>query len=209
MYKLSVVLLCGLVTSMFWLTTPRCAFACSCAAPGPPKSELSLSEAVFAGHVIDIEKPSGTLMSSVDPISVTLQVSTVWKGPAYKTMVVQTVRESASCGFPFEIGQDYLIYARGTEAKRMVSLCSRTQLLTDAAEDIRQFGQGMIPQREQPLSPVPSDTTTSDPPRVPTHTPVAATDTMPATTLPVAMLLSIVVLVGVPIIWGIGRLQRK
>jgi hypothetical protein len=153
MEKLAAVLLCGVITSVLWLASPGCAFACSCLPPGPPKVELAQSVAVFAGRVISIEKPSDTLMSSANPISVTLQVSTIWKGPAHQTVVVQTGPDSAGCGFSFEVGQEYLVYARGTETNLMVSLCSRTQRLTDATEDIRQLGQGMAPQPQQPLSP--------------------------------------------------------
>ncbi len=79
MQKLAVILLCGWAASVLWLFSPRCVFACSCVAPGPPKVELAQSVGVFAGRVIDIEKPSGTVMSSADPVIVTLQVSTVWK----------------------------------------------------------------------------------------------------------------------------------
>ncbi len=209
MQKLAVILLCGWAASVLWLFSPRCVFACSCVAPGPPKVELAQSVGVFAGRVIDIEKPSGTVMSSADPVIVTLQVSTVWKGPAYKTLVMQTVRESDSCGFPFEPGQEYLVYARGTESNLAVSLCSRTRPLAEATEDIRQLGSGTIPQDQQPPSPVRADANTSAPRAVPTLTPLATTTSMPMSTTPVAILLSIVLLVGVPLVWGIGRRTRK
>jgi hypothetical protein len=209
MYKLAVALLCDLAACALWLSTPGCVFACSCAPPGPPKVELSQSVSVFAGRVTHIEKPSGTIISSADPISITFQVSTVWKGPAYKTLVVQSARDSASCGFPFEPGQEYIVYARGSETHLLVSLCSRTQPLADAGEDIGQLGQGITPQGEQQLSPLPADATTSAPGAVATPTPVGATTSLSASTTPVAILLGILLLVGVPVVWGIGRLTRQ
>ena len=206
MKKLAVSLLCGFA-ALLWLATPRCVFACSCVAPGPPDVEVAQSVAVFAGRVIQVEQPNGPLVSSADPVRVTLQVATVWKGPVEPTVVVQTVRESASCGFPFAMGQDYLVYARGTETSLEVSLCSRTRSLTDAATDMRQLGPGM-PAPQDAQSPVPAPPTTDAPGAVRTQTPVAATNTAPASSTAVAILLGIVLLVGMPVVWRIGRRAR-
>jgi len=126
------------------------AFACSCVAPWPPTEALAGATAVFVGKVSNLDVSTGLLTSSADPVEVTFQVSKVWKGPVHSTLLATTARSGASCGYGFERGQEYLVYARGTETELEVSLCSRTQPLSAADEDLAVLGQGNIPTAEAP-----------------------------------------------------------
>ena len=83
--------------------------------------------------------------SSLDPVAVTFQVGTVWKGPLDETLLASTAAAGASCGFSFQEGHDYIVYARGEESDLRVSLCSRTGSLSRAAEDLKQLGEGRAP----------------------------------------------------------------
>ena len=126
---------------------PDCASACSCAIVGSKqertKQALSYSEAVFSGEVVDFEKspPPTTMMEGTmwtimggGGATATLRVSEVWKGPKQQTVQVTTGADSGmGCGYPFEEGQEYLVYA----GKGMsVDLCSETNPLSKAGADL-------------------------------------------------------------------------
>jgi hypothetical protein len=122
--------------------------ACSCVTPGPPAAELEAATAVFSGKVLRADVGGGEVTSSADPVWVGFQVFSVWKGPALTTLVVTTARESASCGYPFEVGREYLVYSGGTWDALGVSLCSRTRLLAEAEADLVVLGPGTEMQPE-------------------------------------------------------------
>jgi len=127
-----VLVLTGLVQQVF---------ACTCLPPESPADELERSTAVFAGEVTSVKAPSGPITSSADPIAVTFQVYTVWKGSHSDTFTITTARSSASCGYPFETGKEYLVYAHGEADDLQVSLCSRTKPLTLASSDLVALGR--------------------------------------------------------------------
>lgn len=114
------------------------ALACSCAPPGPPKESLDQSTAVFSGKVTAVEKegPFGLI--------VTFAVDSAWKGVAEKTIKVGTASNDAMCGYSFEKGKSYLVYASvAPGAKKLqTNICSRTRSLDDAKEDLAALGEG-------------------------------------------------------------------
>lgn len=119
--------------------------ACSCAQPSSPKESIGQSTAVFAGKVVDIDVPSGIVTSSGDSVKVTFEVSEIWKGSDYKTLVITTARDSATCGYDFKKNEEYIVYAYGEENKLSTDICSRTKLLTNAQEDLQELGDGNLP----------------------------------------------------------------
>ena len=123
----------------------RPAHACSCIPPRPPLEALERADAVFSGDVISISEPKGLfgswLASSTDPVTVEFRVNSVWKGEIYETMFIETAWSSASCGFEFVQGEQYIVYAR----EDWVSLCSRTRSLDKASEDLMALGEGSAP----------------------------------------------------------------
>ncbi|CAA9437452.1 MAG: hypothetical protein AVDCRST_MAG03-3714 [uncultured Rubrobacteraceae bacterium] len=157
----------ALLTLTLVALLPDCASACSCAAlPGTPQERagkaLSGSTAVFSGEVVEFEKPppattmiEGTMMSMMGgggpEATATLRVSEVWKGPRQQTMTVTTEADSGvGCGYPFEDGREYLVYATGDE--RSVSLCSETKPLSEARADLGALGDGASPEDGGALS---------------------------------------------------------
>lgn len=114
--------------------------ACSCLRPAPPLESLEQSTAVFAGEVVDIKVLDGVVVSSADPVKVTFEVSQTWKGPDYKTLVLTTARDSASCGYSFEEGEEYIVYAYGESDKLTTNICSRTNILASAQDDLQELG---------------------------------------------------------------------
>ncbi|MEX0787990.1 MAG: LPXTG cell wall anchor domain-containing protein [Anaerolineales bacterium] len=113
------------------------AYACSCVAPGSPTAALTEADAVFSGRVLSIETPGG-----YESLRVQMDVDKVWKGPVQAVIEVRTGRDSAGCGFTFEQGKSYLVYAYESEGSLVATLCSRSNLLDQAAEDTAALGAG-------------------------------------------------------------------
>jgi hypothetical protein len=144
--KFRLLLIVSILTLLFAFNTVP-AWACSCAPPPPPGEARDGSAAVFAGQVTAIEAPGpvGGLINSADPVKVTVQVSQVWKGSLNSTLVVTTARDSASCGYSFDLGGEYLVYAYDAEGELNTNLCSRTAPLQSAGEDLNVLGEGAAP----------------------------------------------------------------
>ena len=141
--SLRFILISAIVASWF-IGTPTASYACSCIAPGSPTGELARSTAVFTAKVTEIKAPiRGPLTSSADPIKITFQVYNRWKGPPEVTLVATTPRSGASCGYDFQEGQDYIVYANGDASDLRVGLCSLTKPLALASADLEQLGPGI------------------------------------------------------------------
>lgn len=117
------------------------AAACTCAVNPSPGEEFDLSAAVFTGRVVQIDLLRGTGVRT--PVRVTLETETVWKGPVRNNMVVFTAIDSGACGFAFNVGWTYLVYARGPESALEVSSCTRTRVVSQAGTDLIDLGAGV------------------------------------------------------------------
>ncbi|MDJ0706309.1 MAG: hypothetical protein QNJ46_23810 [Leptolyngbyaceae cyanobacterium MO_188.B28] len=139
--KLTISALCITPWSIYINVKP--AYGCSCLPPGPPLSELDQAMAVFAGEVSAIKQ-------TTRGFEISFNVTEVWKGDLTSTLVISTGPHSAACGYPFEIGQDYLVYAYGRDSTRLAaSLCSRTAPLSNAADDLVELGDGAPPNADE------------------------------------------------------------
>ena len=121
-------------------------YACSCIVPDSPKNELQKYDTVFSGKVVNIDEqhPTTPMHSSMDPIIVTFDVDRIWKGLVDEhTITISTPQSSASCGYDFENNLEYIVYAINHENQLEVSLCSRTNLLSEATEDLEELGIGI------------------------------------------------------------------
>ncbi|MCY4654264.1 MAG: hypothetical protein OXC95_14010, partial [Dehalococcoidia bacterium] len=88
--------------------------ACKCAIPGSPTDELEKSDAVFAGAVVSIRHsfdPDEGPYSPEDRTTVRFDVSAVWKGAVHEDTNITTPPTGGSCGFPFNEGEEYIVYA--------------------------------------------------------------------------------------------------
>jgi hypothetical protein len=144
----------------FVFLIPDCASACLCVGAEGSQKEiardaLSDSEAVFSGEVVDFENtPNITMMEgemvtmmggNTATATATLQVSEVWKGPERQTMQIGTApNDGVSCGFPFEEGKEYLVYASGKQGLKTDG-CSETKLLSKAGADLAVLGNSEKP----------------------------------------------------------------
>jgi hypothetical protein len=135
MIRASVVILAAL--SPLLAVPPARARACSCRMPSFEEQRAE-ADAIFEGRVDEIRSVGGDLV-------VVLHVTQAWRGVAQERVEVSTASNEAACGFTFEVGQHYLVYATSPESTLRVSLCSRTALADDASEDRQLLGSGTIP----------------------------------------------------------------
>ena len=133
------------------LTPHECAYACTCAMPPGAKKTLAGSEAVFSGEVSAIEKKEAATSRHPGSANVILRVSEVWKGPERGTLEVSMPSQESACRYPFEVGQEYLVYASGGRDLG-VSLCSATKPLSKAGADLAVLGSGKKPESGDALT---------------------------------------------------------
>jgi hypothetical protein len=124
----------ALAFALILLGAANAALACSCAPPPPPQDALKQSSAVFTGTVIDVTT------SGVNHV-VRLRVESSWKGAKCGEVTVLTASEDAACGYSFQVGQSYLVYAVKEQGKLSTNLCSRTKPTSDAGEDLTALGK--------------------------------------------------------------------
>ncbi|WP_235857401.1 hypothetical protein [Paenibacillus albiflavus] len=111
-----------------------------------------MKSAIFAGKVVKIENlNTSTIRNSNDPVEVTFDVSKVWKGPAYKHMVITTAESEISCGYEFRLNTEYLIYASSDGDKFTTGLCAGNNKLLNASSDLALLGVGNEQLQDNPL----------------------------------------------------------
>ncbi len=124
---------------LMMVSLPALSLACSCIAPRAPLVELGESDFVFSGVVKDIT-PFSTEFGKTHVVKI--QVLSKWKGEVYEEVFVQTADNSAACGYPFREGESYLIYGYLHNNIMQTGLCTRTNLLKNAQEDLDELAEG-------------------------------------------------------------------
>lgn len=155
------------------------ALACRCVRSAPADA-LARAAAVFEGRVLEVtpvrdgapvelgepcvsgncdERSSEPTPESVmTTVEVRFSITRQWKGVTSEEIRVRTARDSAACGFPFEVGEDYLVYASAEQGGALsTGLCDRTARVADASEDLTALDSpGDVPvdvQDEEPTRP--------------------------------------------------------
>jgi hypothetical protein len=123
---------------------PDRARACSCATQTREQAFKSAA-AVFEGRVVEITRSKARPDGGRPRLQVTLLVVRAWKGVKSERMTVLTAGDEAACGFGFQQGESYLVYAQKGGSLPGVSLCSRTRPMAEAGEDIDAMGIGVVP----------------------------------------------------------------
>lgn len=115
------------------------ALACSCIPPGTPQEHLDRAAAVFQGMAKNVSQDADY------NYLVTFDVAKSWKGVSTPEVKISTARDSAACGYNFEEGKEYVVYAYDNEGELATGLCERTALASDASEDFAALGEGTVP----------------------------------------------------------------
>jgi hypothetical protein len=132
-----------MILSSILVNSPKRALACACMASPSITTALADATAVFTGRITRLELTNNPFTDGFDTrIKVTIETARVWKGPRYLRLVVYTHQSSASCGYPFNLGEEYLVYAHGEENNLYVGLCSLTKPLNNATADLQALGNG-------------------------------------------------------------------
>jgi hypothetical protein len=131
--RISLVLLAALLAA-------DAALACTCARTPPPQEAKNFMDAVFLGTVLDVARDVDGRQAVVR-----LKVEKVWKGAKCAEATVVTGVGGGDCGYAFEAGKRYLVYASSDEGKLRTSLCTRTRPAAQAEEDLAALGAAADP----------------------------------------------------------------
>lgn len=112
------------------------AFACSCAGPAKYTCEVPAADVIVLAKVVSIEHNVAAFWLSVQ---VTLDVAERFRGETSDRLVIRTAHGEDACGYAFERGLDYLVFASEHEGKLVVTYCSATQPAKAATSRIRQL----------------------------------------------------------------------
>jgi hypothetical protein len=143
-----ITLVAAAALAVAFFSAPGPAAACDFPAYPPPQEALEEATAVFSGEVVSIDPVDD------DPgeqyIAATFAVDRAWKGVESSPVIVETHQDEGVCGFPFEVGETYIVYAHSNGSPLTTALYHRTQLLERAGEDLDALGEGteIAPQAE-------------------------------------------------------------
>jgi len=90
---------------------------------------------------IGLTRPAGAILQP-EPwgrLKVTWSVSEWFRGAAGNTLVVRTEVGTEACGYPFEVGHEYLVFANWNQGNVTVTTCSATQPSKMAVARIEQL----------------------------------------------------------------------
>jgi len=101
--------------------------ACSCVPQGSESIETQVKEAytnskaIFSGEVIEVIKKPDVYF-----VEVKFKLDKSWKNEFKDTVSITTGRGGGDCGYEFEVGKKYLVYADGDKNKLRTNICTRT-----------------------------------------------------------------------------------
>ena len=160
-----LVPLLGIV--MCFCFASQTANACTCIGVGSACEAYGTAGAVFVGTVVSVRekeraKDIATARAEGDWGSRTYKFSVEqpYLGVAGTEVEVLTGSGGGDCGYPFAIGQRYLVYANRGKTNLITSICTRTKPFIEANEDLAFLGTlssasagatifGRVLQREQ------------------------------------------------------------
>ena len=135
------------VAIAFLLLVSNVGLACSCDLPPMNKTEKQLvelerkkSKAVFVGEVVEIIVPKTASGAAAWVAEVRFKVQRKWKGAEAEEISVFTANVCCACGFKFEVGESYLVYAYGSDSLS-TNTCTRTSRLSEAEKDLKVLGK--------------------------------------------------------------------
>lgn len=147
---------------------PTPVYACTCMPPTTHTERMNRASAVFAGKLLVITPPPGgkpprswklewtssfPFLRFTRPFRnfggmprLTFAVQEVWKGPALPQMTFESaVQNGINCGYWWEEGKEYLVYAPGDQAGVNASGCTGTVPLAEAGEHLTLLAAGRRP----------------------------------------------------------------
>lgn len=134
---------------MFSTAVIKEAYACEVLSLPPIEQAVDDSSAIFSGTVREFRAIS--ISGGIQDMRVALfEVDKYWKNPSdtdyYKERVVFTAIDHGACGYDFEQGKSYLVYASSRDNGSLyTSIGTRTMPIENAEDDMAVLGQGTVP----------------------------------------------------------------
>lgn len=131
----------AVLTLAMLLNAPDAAVACTCATSPSPCASVDAGTPIFVGTVLSIA-PVETSATGSGPatrdVAVRIAAKDVLNGPGAPddTVTVMTPADGAACGYPFEVGTEYLVYAWSRGTTLFTGACTRTAPTTAAVEQL-------------------------------------------------------------------------
>lgn len=145
-----VLLSIGLIMVSLTIPGSKEADACEVLSIPPIQDTYNNSTAVFSGKVARIQ--DYTVESFGDWHLVSFDVDRYWKladeNADYKQIILFTAPDSGACGYNFEVGETYLVYAIKwwhDPNQLYTSIGYRNQPIEDAQKDLAFLGEGSEP----------------------------------------------------------------
>jgi len=137
-------------------------FALECRARRGVSEELKHSTIVFSGKAVAeeyrpiITAPPGWPEGG-EILVIKFSVARWWKGSVEEEVFLYTgvsrwpggYRRIAGEDFGFKVGEQYLVYAFGENEHLVTTECERTTKLEKAAEDLKELGEGRLPEKRK------------------------------------------------------------
>ncbi len=128
-----------IIAALAFLAFAPSAIACSCFT-GKFEHRVTLSAGIFTGTVIAIRGPFPDLETFGvefygESFLVDIEITESWRGPTGSITLI-TDQGRGMCGFPFKLGQRYLVYTDQSNGQWIGALCSGTNLLDRSAAEI-------------------------------------------------------------------------
>ncbi len=132
--------------------TNQTAEACTCGGGGSPCDSYGSASAVFVGTVVSVrekERPKDVATARRErdaglrewgSIFYKFSVEHPYLGVPGTEIEVLTGYGTADCGYKFEVGQRYLVYANRDKTNLTTSICTRTKPFSHANEDLAFLG---------------------------------------------------------------------
>jgi hypothetical protein len=126
-------------------------WACTCSGPPDPSTAYRSAKAVFLGTAVErspqTRMEEGYLVSGknagkrqvfeVEGYSFTFEIEEAFKGIKGKSVKIHTDAGGGSCGYPFGVGKEYLVYAYGASEDSLgTGICSRTRPASNAQDEL-------------------------------------------------------------------------
>lgn len=128
--RIGSFLVASLALIVVLFATSHEAQACSCLPPGPVAQEFERADAVFIGSIARARQEDRFFV-------IAMEVKSSWKGVEEGEIELRTAQDTAACGYPFEYGKAYIVYASKSDGELWASLCSRTRLLQGGEDEVR------------------------------------------------------------------------
>jgi hypothetical protein len=137
------------VISLVGFFFPDVANACSCFSGGPPCQSFGNTFAVFSGKVESVSDYKPPLSENAteresrfnySQKSFTFSLEESFRGQLGKKVEIITGKGGGDCGYNFEVGKTYLVYAyQQKDGKLGTGICTRTRPIEKASEDLQYF----------------------------------------------------------------------